>query len=149
MKISFIVNAVITGQIYANPFYFFLRSFLDFKYPTNKVEWVGKVFSYESIEEAVDRALENDPDIVLLSVFIYNMGEIDALIEEIKSRNSAVKIILGGPNVNGRQVQDNFVTWPSADAVVYGDGEEAFLEIVKRWGTNRQVECRIKLWNAR
>ena len=133
MKISFIVNAVITGQIYANPFYFFLRSFLDFKYPTNKVEWVGKVYSYESIEEAVDRALENDPDVVLLSVFIYNMGEIDALIEEIKSRNSAVKIILGGPNVNGRQVQDNFVTWPNADAVVYGDGEEAFLEIVKRW----------------
>jgi hypothetical protein len=141
MKISFIVNAVITGQIYANPFYFFLRSFLDFKYPTNKVEWVGKIFTYESIEEAVDRALINEPDVLLLSVFIYNMGEIDAIVEEVRARNSKVKIILGGPNVNGRQVQDNFITWPNIDAVVYGDGEEAFLELVKRWELTSELSA--------
>lgn len=133
MRIATITNATPDSNIYANPIYFWLRSFLDCVHPTNQVQWCSNIWAFNSLDEAVEQTLDTAPEIILLSIFVYNQGETEALIETIRQKTSTVKIILGGPHINGRDPLSNFDSYPEVDAVVYGDGEEAFLGIVKRW----------------
>jgi hypothetical protein len=133
MKIATITNSIPQSNIYANPVYFWLRSFLDCVYPENKVEWVYNVFAFQDLDDMVNKVLSKNPDIILLSIFIFNQGETEAIIKRIRELSLTVKIVLGGPQVNGRTPLVNFDSWADVNAVVYGDGEEALLELVKRW----------------
>ena len=143
MKIATITNATPGTNIYANPIYFWLRSFLDCAHPTNTVEWVYNAWAFADVDSVVDECLQTNPDIVLLSVFIYNQGETEALIHAIRQASSTVKIVLGGPQVDGRTPLVNFDTWPEVNAVVYGDGEEAILGLVQRWELTGELSAGI------
>lgn len=141
MRISVIASTNPNFQIFANPIYFILRSFIDTQYPENSCEWVAKIHCFKSVNDAVTQALAPGPDVVLLSAFIFNAGETKAIIQEIRNRDVKVKIVVGGPDVNARQVEQNWITWPTIDAVIYGDGEVAFLELVKRWEKTQQIRA--------
>jgi len=143
MKIATITNATPGTNIYANPIYFWLRSFLDCAHSTNTVEWVYNSWAWLDVDKVVDECLRADPDIILLSVFIYNQGETEALIHSIRQASSTVKIVLGGPQVDGREPLANFITWPEVNAVVYGDGEEAILGLVQRWEQTGELSAGI------
>jgi len=143
MKIATITNATPGTNIYANPIYFWLRSFLDCGHPTNTVEWIYNSWAWLDVDKVVEECLQTDPDIILLSIFIYNQGETEALIHSIRQASSTVKIVLGGPQVDGREPLNNFITWPLVNAVVYGDGEEAILGLVQRWEQTGELSAGI------
>ena len=92
------------------------------------------------------------PDIVGMSNYVWNSGLSNLICEYAKEINSAVLCILGGPQFpagTGAQKIENtsqdstydksldyLINRPSVDYFAYGDGEVAFLEIVKEFINN-------------
>lgn len=84
-----------------------------------------------SAEEAVDRIMEHGaPDIVGLSCLTNNFKASLELTGVLKETNPGIRVVLGGahPSVDPKAA----AACPGVDAVVYGEGEATFLELVRR-----------------
>jgi len=74
----------------------------------------------------VSEILRAQPDVLAFSCYIWNIGLVESLIETFKKVLPEVPIVLGGPEVFG----DTAELW-GVDAVVQGEGEEAFRALVR------------------
>src|SRR6266540_741828 len=77
------------------------------------------------------------PDILGLSVFTHNRFESVRLAEVAKAENPSCFIAAGGPHATHRY-REILQSHPAIDAVVLGEGEETFLDLV-RWRTTQDV----------
>ncbi|ROR21925.1 radical SAM superfamily enzyme YgiQ (UPF0313 family) [Mobilisporobacter senegalensis] len=69
------------------------------------------------------------PDIITFSCYIWNMGIIDILTQELRKVMPNTKIWLGGPEVTydaDLKLKEN----DSIDGIIIGEGEETFLELL-------------------
>jgi radical SAM superfamily enzyme YgiQ (UPF0313 family) len=92
-----------------------------------------------SIEEAPNHIiydlLEDNPDVIGFSCYIWNIQKILGICHLLKKLNPAVKIVLGGPQVTA--TADIILTeneW--VDVIVRGEGEQTFAELLKYYVTN-------------
>ncbi len=83
----------------------------------------------ESIAKIEEEICLINPDILALSVYIWNAFTIKKILEVIKSSLPELKIVLGGPEVsfNSEEWIDNFNT---IDFIITGAGEAAFRNLV-------------------
>jgi len=74
------------------------------------------------------RMLKNDPQVVALSVYVWNHYEVADVCREIRAENPGVKIVLGGPEIafTPSQALKNF----EADWACTGEGELPFLDLL-------------------
>lgn len=108
-----------------NPVYYWLKSF----YAKNgkhfsKYEWLPTVHVYS--EDIVDKILEEEIDILCISVYVWSIQSTMEIVSKIKEKNPNIIVICGGPECD---VYTNFnwmKQYPFVDYAVYGDGEEAF-----------------------
>jgi ribosomal peptide maturation radical SAM protein 1 len=78
------------------------------------------------VDREVELAIERNPDIVgLTSVFQQNMASV-AFAKRLRNRLPDVPIVLGGANGEGSMGRQLLESFPWIDAVVDGEGEEAF-----------------------
>lgn len=75
--------------------------------------------------------IHKKPDVLLLSVYIFNVNVVTKLIKEAKNLLSDCKIIVGGP-----EVDENF----DADHIIIGEGEKAIYELLKNGGDKINYE---------
>jgi radical SAM superfamily enzyme YgiQ (UPF0313 family) len=87
-----------------------------------------KKMSWEQISRAIS---QSDPQIIGISCLSDERATTFKLISLIKSINEKIKIVLGGPHPSlmYEQIVNNF----PVDAVVIGEGEYTFVELVKTW----------------
>ena len=111
---------------------FYLRSFLDTAYPDNPVEWVDNIFTFDNYEEVIDRIISSDPDFLILSYHVWDEMHVDKIARGVRKKNQHIRLIGGGPSMDIRDIRINFDKYPYLEAIFYGDGEEAFLEFIKR-----------------
>lgn len=80
----------------------------------------------ENIIDVKNRILGNNPDVIGLCCYIWNITEVYALISLLKAESNA-KIVLGGPEVsfNAKEVLNN----KNVDFVVSGEGEFPFAKL--------------------
>lgn len=79
--------------------------------------------------QGVDVILDRFPNIVGISCFTFNRHACLELARQLKEKQKDIKIVFGGPHstIMYRQLLDlDFI-----DAIVLGEGEETFLELVK------------------
>ena len=128
------------------------------------IGFIGELLKAELKHANIDLKLATDPeeiftllkdwkpDIVGMSNYVWNSGLSNLICEYAKEINSAVLCILGGPQFpagTGAQKIENtsqdstydksldyLINRPSVDYFAYGDGEVAFLEIVKEFINN-------------
>lgn len=75
--------------------------------------------------EILNRILSYDADMLLFSVYIFNVEIIKKLIDNIKLNNPKIIIVVGGP-----EVTEDFI----ADHIIIGEGERAILRLIKNGG---------------
>lgn len=72
------------------------------------------------------------PDVLCFSCYIWNLSYVEAIIREIRKLMPDIPIWVGGPEVS-YDAKDVLVRLPEVTGVMFGEGEETFLELVKHY----------------
>ena len=83
----------------------------------------------EREEEVLKAVLRLSPDVLGVSVYIWNVTYLRSLLPKIKAALPHTRIVLGGPEVSYRAEQ-TLLAHPEIDAVLSGEGEEPFRDYV-------------------
>ncbi len=94
-------------------------------------------FSYnEKIEIMISRIKERKPRIIGFSCYVWNITKILKIAGAVKKGAPYMKIVLGGPEVSPR-AYSLVKRYKFIDAVVIGEGERTFNDLLGHWLTNR------------
>lgn len=102
-------------------------------------DWKIPFFRPDDIN-TIDKSIEN-PNVMGFSCYIWNWSNHNAIAKKVKERFPECLIVFGGPQVP-KDAVDIFENYPWIDIVVYGEGEQAFTEILKarRHGSYDQIK---------
>ena len=134
MKIKFI-SFNYTSPFSFNPVYYWLKSFYK-KTGTyyNKYTWLKP--EHVHTKDIVNKIVQEKPDILCLSIFVWNADSIMSVAKEVKERLPYVTVICGGPECDAHTDPNWFDTYPFVDYAVYGDGEKAFADLLDYFQDN-------------
>ncbi|WP_244833140.1 B12-binding domain-containing radical SAM protein [Clostridium sp. BJN0001] len=91
---------------------------------------VIKEFTINDREEHIlEKIIENKPDVVAFSVYIWNVEIIKRLSELIKKVDENIEILYGGPEVSFDSRK--FLKESCGDYVIQGEGEKTFRDFIK------------------
>lgn len=88
-------------------------------------------FMHRTLDEAAAVVTSETPDVVGISCFTEQRTSVFRLAEKIKHQNKKVKIVLGGSHATMLDTQ--IMQHLPIDAIVRGEGEITFLELIRRW----------------
>ncbi len=117
------VNASWTHSCLAS--YYLRNAISDLNYDVQIVELTLK----QSLNEALDSIYSARPDVLCVSVYIWNASFIRSIIAELNKILPDVRIVLGGPEVSYNQ--DSFDEF-KPDYLVKGYGELAFRKLAEQ-----------------
>lgn len=80
----------------------------------------------ERIQDIAENILQENPKIIGIGVYIWNVNDVQALMEVIKKVSPKTIIILGGPEVSYKPFRVNL---DKADYIIQGEGEIPFYEL--------------------
>lgn len=93
-----------------------------------------------SINDQLDRIAgeiyEIKADIIGFSCYIWNLKEIIELVRQLKPVCPEVRFVLGGPEVSF-EAEEFLLDHPEVNALVMGEGEIPFLELLRAWQKGR------------
>lgn len=90
----------------------------------------------EDVNTIVDDLLLQKPDVVGISVYIWNVEKVKLLIDLIKEKSPQTIIIIGGPEVTYEP--DYFIENWDVDYLISGEGEFVLGELLTAISTNRE-----------
>lgn len=125
-----------------NPNYFILKTYYKIKRPENynKIQWTKPiVFDQLTKSEFVNRILDEKIDILCFSLYVWNSNYSLKLMKAVREQCPNIKIIIGGPDIYANIDPDYFSKYPFVDYAVYGNGEDAFKEIIDSIIENRPL----------
>ena len=82
----------------------------------------------DAMQSVVEKLLFNEPDIIGIGVYIWNVHLVQELIHIIKKVSPKTKIVLGGPEVSYEPFRVNL---DEADFIIQGEGDLAFYKLCK------------------
>ena len=103
----------------------YLKAYAEPEFIINLKEYTIK----DPVMNIVSDLIQQKPDIIGFSCYIWNIEETIKVINIVKKINPSIKIVLGGPEVSYDTLE-----WmervPSADFIVMGEGEETFKQLL-------------------
>jgi|TARA_R100000030_G_scaffold70829_1_gene54432 tRNA A37 methylthiotransferase MiaB len=84
----------------------------------------------ENFEDQFSNIKSQSPDMLALSVFVWNERTQFKLAMEYKRHNPNSIIVMGGPQLTAHKDKNFFKSYPYVDYVVYGDGEKPFQQLI-------------------
>ena len=91
----------------------------------------------EKTENIYERILQENPQIVAFSCYIWNIGRVFEIAEKLKENGTI--IALGGPEVSYRQ-RDILEKYPFADYILSGEGEVIFPELIMNLARGKEPD---------
>jgi len=82
----------------------------------------------DAIQTIAEKLLINQPDIIGIGVYIWNVSFVSELIHIIKKVSPKTNIVLGGPEVTHEPFRVNL---DDADFIIQGEGDLAFYKLCK------------------
>jgi len=94
--------------------------------------------TFSELEKLKAHILEQKPDVIGIYTNLMTKLNVLRIISFIKAEaDLSTKIVLGGPEV--RNHKEKFLKY-GADVIVFGEGEDTMLELVKYWNENNSGE---------
>ena len=84
----------------------------------------------EFLNNLCNQLIEENVNILGVSVYVWNRTTFNIICKEIKSKLPNIIIIGGGPELDAHKDLDFFKKHPWYDYVVYGDGEKSFTNLL-------------------
>jgi len=139
MKIKFISNGLnqdgsLTGSrhraVTVNMAYYFLKHYY-YLHGLGDPTWLdGDLVHVQNFQDQFNSIKAQQPDMLALSVFVWNEKTQFKLAEEYKRYNPESVIVMGGPQLTAHKDNDFFKRFPYVDYVVFGDGEKPFQQLI-------------------
>ncbi|MDD5650609.1 MAG: radical SAM protein [Candidatus Nanoarchaeia archaeon] len=85
------------------------------------------------MDDIINKVMEKKPTIVGITMNTETVLIILEIIKKLKEKDSLLKIVVGGPHVNSTK-DEIFEYTTNIDCLVYGEGEETMVELVKNFG---------------
>jgi putative methyltransferase len=100
-----------------------------------KTNWVVEEIFYR--RDPIDQVLSrlNDPKICAFSCYIWNEKYNLALAKAVKENWPKCTVVFGGPQTGGNHLQYEFI-----DSIIFGEGEQHFLEILRTVASGKKPE---------
>lgn len=92
-------------------------------------------------ERVVEAVLAEDPSIVGLGVYIWNVSPLTEVVHLLKTRRPDVCVVLGGPEVSYETEEQEICR--RADHVIAGEADFAFSEFCREWLDGRRPPGRV------
>ncbi|EGT2190351.1 B12-binding domain-containing radical SAM protein [Clostridium perfringens] len=123
MKI--LLTAINSKYIHSNLAVRYLKAF------TKDLDFQGDIKEFsinDRVENTLEGIIEEKPDVVAFSCYIWNMEFVNRLAELIKLVDPNIEILYGGPEVSyeGKEFLENH----EGEYVIVGEGEKTFREFV-------------------
>ena len=101
---------------------YYLRQYIDI---TKHIAVLKEKTINDSIDDIYVEIALNDPDVLCLSIYIWNNRYIKSILKDIKKIKENLIIVCGGPDIswNAEEWIDEF---PSVDYIIQGVGERGF-----------------------
>lgn len=117
--------AINARYVHSNPAVLYLKKIIsDLNYESE----VAGFSINESKEKILSHITAVRPDIVAISVYIWNAEMVSSLLHEIKEKIPGVKIVCGGPEVS-YNADEWLISHPEIDYIIKGGGEAGFREL--------------------
>ena len=87
---------------------------------------------------------KKQPDVLCFSCYIWNLNYVEELIREVKKLFPNLPIWVGGPEVS-YDAKEVLKRLPEVTGVMFGEGEETFLELLHYYHADRQAKEEEKL----
>ncbi|MFO7831315.1 MAG: cobalamin-dependent protein, partial [Desulfuromonadaceae bacterium] len=87
---------------------------------------------HEPRENILAALLEEHPDVIAFSVYIWNRCEILALVDAIHVAAPSLRIILGGPEISYPEA-DIWEKHPGISAIIHAEGERPLRTLLQAW----------------
>ncbi|EHK2440614.1 DUF4080 domain-containing protein [Clostridium perfringens] len=133
MKI--LLTAINSKYIHSNLAVRYLKAF------TKDLDFQGDIKEFsinDRVENILEGIIEEKPDVVAFSCYIWNMEFVNRLAELIKLVDPNIEILYGGPEVSyeGKEFLENH----EGEYVIVGEGEKTFREFVLYKLGERKIE---------
>ncbi|WP_423231122.1 B12-binding domain-containing radical SAM protein [Clostridium cavendishii] len=122
----------------------YIHSNLALKYLkayTKELNYQGEIKEFsinDRIEKILEGILEEKPDVVAFSCYIWNMEFVNKLTELIKRVNPKIEILYGGPEVSYDSYE--FLNNHLGEYLICGEGEETYKEFIEYKLGERKLE---------
>lgn len=121
-----------------------LKSYCDSNSTVDEIgETITREFTINDIYDSILYGiLSLSPDIVAISCYIWNINVVSRLISDLKKIKRDLVIIIGGPEVS-YGIDHTNIDKTCVDFIVQGEGEVAFLNLLKKINSNSKVSGNI------
>lgn len=85
----------------------------------------------DKVEEILKEIDEIKPEIIGLSCYVWNMDVMKLIIKGVKERHNAIKIILGGPEIDRKDILAGKFDALEVDFLIFGEGEKSMLKLLE------------------
>jgi hypothetical protein len=117
--------AVNSAWTHTNPALYYLREMIrELPHQVKMEELTLKTHIFEALEIIY----QHQPDIICLSVYIWNRSYLQRLIPEIRKLFPTARFVLGGPEAGNAHLNELL---NAEDTVITGSGESAFYELAQ------------------
>lgn len=125
-------NSQLDEKCVLNMAFFFIKHYYDLHgLNKKKVKWMlADLIAVENFDSQIKKLFKDPPDLLALSVFIWNEKTQFKIAKEFKKKYPNKKVIVGGPQLTAHKDENFFKVHPYIDYVVYGDGEKPIQQII-------------------
>ena len=135
MKLALV--AVNSQFIHSNLAVKYLKSYTkDLDYNCNIMEFSVN----DNIQRVVEEIINEKPNIVAFSCYIWNMYYVKQLSDLIKLIDHNIRILYGGPEVSYDSEEILIDSTNNVDYIIEGEGEESYREFIECIISNRSLE---------
>ena len=127
MKI--VLTAINAKYIHSNLAVYSLRAYAA---PYKDEIEIAEYTINQQLDDILMDLYKKNPDILCFSCYIWNLTYVEELIREVKKIFPNLPIWVGGPEVS-YDVQDVLTRLPEVTGVMFGEGEETFLELLAHY----------------
>lgn len=135
-----VLTAINAKYIHSNLAVYSLRAYAE---PYKEQITIAEYTINQQLDDILIDLYKKKPDILCFSCYIWNLNYVEELIREVKKIFPSLPIWVGGPEVtyDAKSVLERL---PEVTGVMFGEGEETFLEVLRYYHLEGKVLEEIK-----